>query len=123
MKRTIHHYLFVALSLSLPFSGMAQSAVPATQKEGNHKPLISKGQKLSYKTVPAEGNTWGYEVLIDGKPYIRQLSIPGVPGNKGFTSKNQADATARLVADKIRNNVMPPAVTADELSRITTTVK
>jgi hypothetical protein len=102
---------------------MAQSAVPASQKAMNNQPLAKQGQKLSYKTIPAEGNTWGYEVLINDKPYIRQLSVPGVPGNKGFASKNQAEETAKLVADKIRNNVMPPAVTAEELSRIITTVK
>lgn len=123
MKLHIHTFVLPVLFITLPFCSMAQSALAPASKQASPSPIIKKGQKITYKTIPAEGNTWGYEVLVDGVPYIRQLSIPGIQGNKGFANKNQAEETAKLVTGKLRNNIMPPIVTAEELSRITATVK
>ncbi len=122
MKKIFYPFLLSAFLIGYSTAAHAQAAVPAGTTPGN-APLIKKGQKLTYMVLPAEGNTWGYEVSVDGKPYIRQLSIPGEPGNRGFNSKREAEETAKLVIGKIQRNIIPPAVTGQELSQIRAAVR
>jgi Domain of unknown function (DUF4907) len=61
---------------------------------------------------------YGYDILIDGKPYVHQPHIPAVAGNRSFTSEKDARMAAELVAYKIRNNIMPPGVTVEELDSL-----
>lgn len=58
---------------------------------------------------------WGYDIYIDGKKSIIQPSVPGVPGNDGFKTAELAKKVAEFVANKIRNNIMPPTVDKKEL--------
>lgn len=74
--------------------------------------------KLSFKIIPAANNTYSYDVLADGKIFIHQPSKPGLPGNKGFTTKAAAEKVAKLVITKIKNGEMPPSVTTEELKKL-----
>jgi len=65
--------------------------------------------------IPAESNTFGYDIYVNGAVIIHQPSRPGLPGNSGFTSEEDAMKVAELVIKKIRNNEMPPTVTIEEL--------
>jgi hypothetical protein len=73
---------------------------------------------LTYKIIPSENNTYGYEILMDGRLYIHQPTIPGLPGNTGFNDKETAMKVADLVISKIKKNEMPPSVTAEELKKL-----
>jgi hypothetical protein len=73
---------------------------------------------LSVKIIPSANNTFGYDILIYGRPLVHQPSIPGLPGNEGFTTKERAQKVADLVMKKIKNNEMPPTVTIEELSNL-----
>jgi hypothetical protein len=73
---------------------------------------------LTYKIIPSENNTYGYEILMDGRLYIHQPNIPGLPGNSGFTDKETAMKVADKVILKIRKNEMPPSVTTEELKNL-----
>jgi hypothetical protein len=73
---------------------------------------------LSFKIIPSENNTFGYEILMDGRLYIRQPTIPGLPGNTGFNNKETAMKVADLVISKIKKNEMPPSVTVEELKKL-----
>ncbi|RYE22267.1 MAG: DUF4907 domain-containing protein [Sphingobacteriales bacterium] len=118
MHITMKKVLFVLVQFaSIPFYANAQSAVSANVKE-QKSPLVKANQQVSYLIVNSPENTWGYEILIDNVPYIRQLSVPGMQGNQGFDKKEQAVETAKLVVQKVKNDVMPPAVTQEELTRI-----
>jgi len=68
--------------------------------------------------APGAHQTYGYEVLVNGKPMIAQPSIPGRPGNDGFRTPAEAQRVADLVASKLRDNQLPPAVTAADLQRL-----
>ncbi len=60
---------------------------------------------------------WGYDILVDGKLFIRQESIPALSGNSGFANKEQAEATARLIINKM-NRGEEPTVTTFEIGLI-----
>ncbi len=77
-----------------------------------------KGAHITTIIIPSENNTFGYDISINGAVLVHQSSRPGMSGNKGFDTKEQAQKVADLVIKKIRNNEMPPTVTMKELEKI-----
>lgn len=61
---------------------------------------------------------WGYDILVDGNIYIHQPNVPAVMGNNGFSSEEKAKKTGDFIIQKIRNNIIPPAVTPEELDSL-----
>lgn len=61
---------------------------------------------------------FGYEIYMYDALYITQPNIPAINGNRGFTTKEQAQKVGDLVAYKIHNNIMPPSVTPKELDSL-----
>jgi hypothetical protein len=74
--------------------------------------------KLTYKIIDAPGKTYGYDISADGRLMIHQNTIPGMPGNKGFTKKADAEKVAQLVISKIKKGEMPPTVTVEEMQKL-----
>ena len=72
----------------------------------------------SYRIIHSELNTYGYEILINAKVLIHQENIPGLPGNKGFLKKSDAVKTAKLVIQKLRQGIMPPTITVNDLNKL-----
>ena len=73
---------------------------------------------LTYKIIPAAKKTWCYDILADGKLMIHQPSVPGLPGNEGFKTKEAAQKVADLVIEKIKKGEMPPGVTKEEMHKV-----
>ncbi len=71
--------------------------------------------RLTFIVINSEQNTFGYNILENKRIMIHQPSVPGLPGNKGFTTKEDATKVAKLVIKKINKNIMPPAVSLQEL--------
>lgn len=77
---------------------------------------VNKGDDLlkvemnPFKT--ADG--WGYEIDVDGKPYIKQETIPAIAGNKKFTSKEDAAITGNIVMKKLLKGIRP-SLTSQEV--------
>jgi methylase of polypeptide subunit release factors len=63
------------------------------------------------------GNGWGYDILVNNKPYIHQPFIPALEGQVPFGDKESARKTARLVVDKLKNH-KSPGITREELNSI-----
>ena len=61
---------------------------------------------------------WGYDILIKGEIHIHQPNIPAIMGNNGFSSEEKARAAGEFVIQKIKNNILPPAVTPEELDSL-----
>lgn len=61
---------------------------------------------------------WGYDILVDGQIYIHQPNVPAVMGNNGFSSEEKAREAGEFVIYKIRNNILPPSVTPEELDSL-----
>ena len=71
---------------------------------------------LTIRIISSVSGTFGYDILLQGRPYVHQPSIPALPGNEGFTTRERAQRVAELVVKKIRNNEIPPTVTIEELN-------
>jgi len=77
-----------------------------------------KHSAVTYKLIPGINGTWGYDILVDKKMKIHQPSVPGLPGNDGFKTKDGAEKTAKLVIDKMKKGEMPPTITVEELKQL-----
>ena len=70
-------------------------------------------------SVEHNGNTgWGYDIMINGTMHIHQPNIPAVMGNNGFSSYEKAKTAGEFVVQKMRNNILPPFVTPEELDSL-----
>ncbi|MDN5202382.1 DUF4907 domain-containing protein [Fulvivirgaceae bacterium BMA10] len=63
-------------------------------------------------------NGWGYRIEVNGQTYISQPHIPTITIKRGFSSKEKALKVGEFVAAKIRNNIIPPSVTKQELDSL-----
>jgi len=108
--------LFLSL---LCASGQAQpkEKSPASKTEFPQASRVA-GARLTHRIIPAESNTWGYDILANGKLLIHQPGIPAVPGNRGFRNQAAAERVAQLVIRKIRKGEMPPTVTVPEMKQV-----
>ena len=73
---------------------------------------------LNAVILSSEGNTFGYDIYVYGSVLVHQPSRPGLPGNAGFATEEDARKVAELVIKKIRNNELPPTVTIEELREL-----
>jgi len=104
-----NHLIIISIFLSFLFS-----CKPQPKKiEPTHKNQML----LTYKVIQVEKN-WGYEILIDNKLYIHQEKIPAIPGNFSFQTVEDAEKTAKLVAQKIKKGILPPSVSAEEIDSL-----
>ena len=74
--------------------------------------------EISINIIPSINKTFGYDILLKGKPLIHQPNIPAMPGNEGFKTKKKAQKVAEFVVKKIRKNEMPPTVSVKDLNRM-----
>jgi hypothetical protein len=105
IKRFDHNWLIIGASVAL-----SACICIITIKEQQTKKNISA-------KIFSGSNGWGYDILVDNKLFIRQESIPSLPGKKGFASKQQAEQTAQLIINKMKGGQFP-TVTTFEIERI-----
>ncbi|MCL2291281.1 MAG: DUF4907 domain-containing protein [Bacteroidetes bacterium] len=77
-----------------------------------------KDAEITAVIIPSEENTFGYDIYVYGTILIHQPSRPGLSGNKGFATEEDALIVTELVIKKMRNNEMPPTVTTQELQEL-----
>ncbi|MEE9913325.1 MAG: DUF4907 domain-containing protein [Deltaproteobacteria bacterium] len=91
-------------------------------KSGKEAPKQSENPyanaEITIKIIPSIKKTFGYDILVFGRPLIHQPSIPGLPGNEGFKTRKRAQTVAEFVVMKIRKNEMPPTVTIEDLGKM-----
>ena len=80
--------------------------------------ILATPVDTSYQIIDAPDNTFGYEIRIGSKLFIRQKSIPGLRGNKGFERKKDAEKVAQLVILKLRKGIMPPTIERKDLDSL-----
>ena len=117
MKNSIFFFLIMFLTGYPLFS---QNEPPAsTQKKSPGQSIDSfNGREITYFIQPGLNQTWGYDILVDQRLTIHQITIPGMPGNEGFKTKEGAEGVARLVIVKIKKGEMPPSITIEEMKKI-----
>jgi hypothetical protein len=125
-KQLLIFVLFLISSISLIGQPTNKSKKKATQKSAQNNQKTPefpssesfKNAKLTYKIIPAQNNTWCYDIFKDGSMCIHQNSIPGVAGINGFKTKEKAEKVAQLVVTKIQNGEMPPTVSQEEMKAV-----
>lgn len=113
MKKLILLFIF-SISASISFS-QVKSGENATDKKAENKYANSK---FGYNTIDSQNHTFGYEISADGNKIISQPNIPGLPGNDGFRTKNDAQKVARLAITKIQKGDFPPTISYEELKKL-----
>lgn len=73
---------------------------------------------FTYKIIASPNETFGYDIYSDNRLMIHQPSMPGLPGNEGFKTKDAAEKVAKLVISKMENGEMPPSVSVEELKEL-----
>lgn len=131
MKHLTLIYLFILFSLGACTSSNSEKT--SHNKTGvvqhtTNSPKTTRQQVADYsnatfKTQIIDGKegTFGYaiQVTINGKTQkIRQPHKPGLPGVKGFDTKEQAQKIADFVVNKIKTKGFPPTVTPEELATL-----
>ncbi|HEY4800316.1 MAG TPA: DUF4907 domain-containing protein [Bacteroidia bacterium] len=91
-------------------------------KENPYKNAKIDIQVFNNDTIKQEPKLtgFGYNILIYDAVYNHQPHIPAINGMRGFHTKEQAHKAAELVVYKIRNNIMPPSLTPQELDSMGT---
>jgi hypothetical protein len=69
--------------------------------KGNETKLFDNNTEL--KTF-AVNSGWGYTIIVNGRKFIRQETIPVIQGSRPFTTKEQAEKVGTWVATRIRHN-------------------
>lgn len=105
--------LVATISLGL-FSGIAfsprDSARPAEDSEAE--------ADVYFKVFRNDSDGWGYDVYRDDAVFIHQPHVPAIVGHRGFSTEEDARRVAALVAEKIREEMMPPTVSLQELTEL-----
>lgn len=73
--------------------------------------------QITSETYQTE-NGFGYKIFIDGNLYVDQPTIPAVSGNRGFESITDAEQVANLAIRKIRQGIIPPTISIEELQNL-----
>jgi hypothetical protein len=120
-KKSAALIFLIVLFIAFTMSGIAISANESDNKQEIKKDAKEQknpyaNAKITIKIIPSIKKTFGYDILLNGKMLVHQPSIPALPGNEGFTTKEKARKVAEFVVKKIRKNEMPPTVTIDNLN-------
>ena len=124
MKRhnDILFLLCILLSVILMTSCASGKYLLPTDESRGKKELQQKNPyaeaQITTRIIPSVNNTFGYDIIVNGKTLVHQPHIPGLPGNDGFTTKERAQTVAGFVVKKIRNNEMPPTVKIEDLNNL-----
>jgi hypothetical protein len=118
---TIHLTALFILLIFIGFPGRSMSAEQAVGKQKVNKEVKQQenpyaNAEITIKIISSINHTFGYDILLNGRPLVHQPNIPGLPGNKGFATEGRAQKVAEFVVRKIRKNKMPPTVTIEDLN-------
>jgi hypothetical protein len=108
--------LLCILSILACHTGASPTKGGPTGQEIKPKENPYTKAEITTRIIPSANNTFGYDILLYGKPLVHQPNIPGIPGNEGFATQERAQTVAEFVVKKIRNNEMPPTVTIEDLN-------
>ncbi|MEY3844793.1 MAG: hypothetical protein RL293_1215 [Bacteroidota bacterium] len=95
--------------------GRTVSPVQSNNKVATESPVNDSHYSV-FTFVQPEG--WGYNISENGKQIINQQTIPGVPGNQGFKTSEEALKVAELVRSKLERGTFPPTISEEELQKL-----
>jgi len=117
--KTLTHTHFICL-LFFSVISFITNAQRETRESANSPviPRVSNNGDTTFNIVASANHTYGYEIFIRNKIFIRQLTIPCKSGIEGFIKKLDAEKVARLVIKKLSQGIMPPTINTQELTNL-----
>ena len=106
-----------ALFMLFIFASLPETSISADDTAKQSQNPYANAE-ITIKIIASANNTFGYDILLYGRPLVHQPNIPGLPGNEGFSTKERAQKVAEFVVKKIRKNEMPPTVTIEDLNHM-----
>lgn len=73
---------------------------------------------LYYTITLLADSSFGYDIYLKKKLFIRQSTIPALTGKTGFKTKEEAQTVASLCIDKIKRKEFPPGISIEELKAL-----
>jgi hypothetical protein len=111
----ISRKLIVLLS-ALAFAAVVYFILP--RLTGSRDRLQGEGLG-AFKVETFEGETgWAYRIYQGKDPVVEQNTVPGIAGNTGFKTQDDAQRTGNLVKLKLDSGIFPPTVTRHELDSL-----
>ncbi|MDQ3189969.1 MAG: DUF4907 domain-containing protein [Bacteroidota bacterium] len=93
-------------------------SVPENLFNNKASEKAGKNPEIRMEVFRSEKGAWGYNIYLKNKLYIHQEHVPGINGNVGFRTKEDAEKTAALVMEKIKNKIIHPTVSMKELDSL-----
>lgn len=96
----------------------------ATETTNAPQPPAFSSQSFEVKTfeikdsISGKSLGWGYDIYVDGKRNIHQPILPGVAGNKHFSSEEHATITGTFAVNKMKQTGGLPTITIKELDSL-----
>jgi len=108
--KTSKNLLYVAVAVSVVASAFAYTFFRHLSWRGD--------ERLKVEVLPfAMARGWGYEIKVDGKTFIHQETIPAVPGDRHFVSREDALKTGNAVMKKLLKGTLP-SLTPEEVKKL-----
>lgn len=95
------------IGTSLLLAGCANSIKEKKAAHGKDETYVT------VKTHQLSDSTWGYDILADGKPVIRQDIVPVLSGIHHFHTEAEARKTGERVIYNLKNKQTPSLDSAD----------
>ncbi len=107
--------VIASMALASPVTGIAPIA-DCSMIVADTTPAAPRTYR--HEVIALPDGTYGYDIFTGNRKLIHQATIPGIPGDKGFSRKGAADSVAYLVISKLKRNIFPPTVTPAELRQL-----
>ena len=118
MKR--FYFLLLCAFLTHAFLTTYASQQHVSKSKSTQTDSIKIGSYI-IKLIPV-ADEFGYDIYHNKKLFIHQPTIPAIPGNNGFTTKDAAEKVARKVIEKMQKGESLPTVTIDEMKQLGVTL-
>lgn len=120
IKHLLYLFFIIFISCSSQPEKVEQASAVTNNQTQTEEPTATPNFSTQFFLVdslnPKLG--FGYNILIDGAIFIHQTSIPAMAGNNAFTTKDKAELVANLMVYKLKNNIMPPSISKQELDSL-----
>ncbi len=114
----MYRRLAIIILILLPGFCQGQSQTLTRGEDPSAQSKADSTRKITYSIIAVGAEAYGYDILVNGKVFIHQTTVPAVPGIRAFARKEDAVKVARLIVTKIEQGIMPPSVTKAEMEAI-----
>ena len=111
-KRSYENICSLTLLIIFLFCDVCVARVPQKNKQSG------RNEKYEFRIFEKPDKTYGYDISIENKLIIHQISIPGIEGTHGFIIKKDAVKIAKLVIKKLDSGLFPPTIFDEEIKKL-----